>query len=258
MATDVVLLDLDETLIVEQASDRSSFEFACGLAHDRFGVDPERMYQAIGRESERLWRQGSYCKYCDGLGIASWEGLWGEFSGEYPNFPDLGRWIGTFKVQSWTAALASCDSEDPDFATELSAAFQQHRRSNHAPFPDMYDVLTELSRGHSLAMVTNGVPDIQWCKIKALGIEKYFEAIVISGELGIGKPDPRIFTHTLEQLHSTPDRAVMVGNSLGRDVQGAKNAGIRSIWLKTDDPEPATAVSPDHEITSLMELPRLL
>jgi phosphoserine phosphatase len=54
---------------------------------------------------------------------------------------------------------------------------------------------------------------------------------VISGDLGTGKPGREIFAHTLEVLGVTPDRAVMVGDSLERDVEGALAAGLRAVWL---------------------------
>ena len=258
MATEAVLFDLDETLMVEQAADRSSFEVACRLAHDRLGLDPDRVYEAISCESEKLWQVGPYYEYCNSLGIASWEGLWGEFTGDHPNFPAIREWIGPFCLRSWTNALVACGVDDADFAAELATAFQQHRRINHTAFVETHELLTELQKKHPLALITNGVPDIQWCKINALRLEKYFRVITISGELGIGKPDPRIFTRTLAKLDAAPDRAVMIGNSLGRDIQGAKNAHIRSIWLNIADPEPGTDVTPDHEITSLAEMPALL
>ena len=258
MAFETILFDLDETLIVEQASDRASFDAACRLVHQRHGIDPERIHQAIIDASEKIWLTCPYCDYCTSLGIASWEGLWGRFTGDYPNFPALRDWVEPFKLQSWTDALSSCGVDDSDFAAEISTAFQQHRQTNHTPLPGMYELLDELQDHYTLALITNGVPDIQRCKITAVDLEKYFKTITISGELGIGKPDSRIFTHTLEKLSAPADRAIMIGNSLGRDIQGAHNAQIRSVWLMTDDPEPATTITPDHQINNLKEIPSLL
>ncbi len=261
MTTETILFDLDETLIVEQAADRASFDATCAIANARFGLPADRLYQAIIREAQALWQAGPCCQYCNSLGIASWEGLWGEFSGDHPKFPALRESLRDFPLQSWTNALASCGVDDADFAAELAAAFQQHRRGNHTAFPETHPLLSKLQGKYTLALITNGVPDIQWCKIKAVDLEKYFQTITISGELGIGKPDPRFFTATLAQLNADPQHTVVVGNSLGRDIQGAKNAHLRSIWLRTDDPEPATPtppVLPDHQIDNLAELPPLL
>ena len=83
--------------------------------------------------------------------------------------------------------------------------------------------------------------------------------IVISGEIGIGKPDARPFELALEGLAVPARDAVMVGDSLERDVAGARRAGLRSVWLDRDGRgEPMDRSSPDARIRSLRELPRAL
>jgi len=62
----------------------------------------------------------------------------------------------------------------------------------------------------------------------------------------------------LEQLGVGPEEAVMVGNSLQRDIRGAKNTGIRAIWMQLDGVKPDDDVEPDARITNLSQLPALL
>jgi putative hydrolase of the HAD superfamily len=118
--------------------------------------------------------------------------------------------------------------------------------------------MTELSATHSLALLTNGAPDLQREKIAASGLESFFKAIAVSGEHGIGKPKPEIFHRLLSELGVSPGEAIMVGNSLERDIAGARNAGIRSIWIRVPGSEEQADVTPDHTITALSEIPRIL
>lgn len=106
-----------------------------------------------------------------------------------------------------------------------------------------------------LGLITNGASDTQRLKLKALGIEPYFTTVVVSGELGMAKPDPRVFASALKQLELEPAAACHVGDNLTTDVAGANAAGLVSVWInrhgvrrKTDDPEP------DVELTILSGL----
>ena len=64
--------------------------------------------------------------------------------------------------------------------------------------PGAVDLVSDWRAAVPVALVTNGPPDIQRLKIEQAGVGAYFTAVVISGELGIGKPDPAIFGHALE------------------------------------------------------------
>jgi putative hydrolase of the HAD superfamily len=66
------------------------------------------------------------------------------------------------------------------------------------------------------------------------------DAIVLSSEVGVRKPDPRIFQIALDRLHAAPASTVVVGNSIADDIQGARRAGLRAVYLD----EGATGVEP--------------
>jgi putative hydrolase of the HAD superfamily len=77
-------------------------------------------------------------------------------------------------------------------------------------------------------------------------------------EYGIGKPNPAVFEHLLSQLGAKPEEAVMVGNSLERDIAGARAAGITSIWIRLPGEKDSSSIVPDHTITDLRELRKLM
>jgi len=82
--------------------------------------------------------------------------------------------------------------------------------------------------------------------------------VLVTGDIGIGKPDPRPFEVILSRMRANASDAVMVGNSLSSDVQGAINAGVRSIWLNLDGSWAEEGITPDVEIGSLKELRAVL
>jgi putative hydrolase of the HAD superfamily len=108
-------------------------------------------------------------------------------------------------------------------------------------------------------LITNGAPDIQGAKIDGSNLASFFETIIISGDHGFGKPDFRIFQLALNRLEVAAHEAVMIGDSLNRDVAGARDAGIRTIWInRYNRTLGASHPIPDIELTDLRELPALL
>ena len=90
------------------------------------------------------------------------------------------------------------------------------------------------ARGYPLALVADGPAGTFANNLGPYGLYELFDACAISEQVGVTKPDARIFTHALEQLGVTPDeygQVVMVGNHLGRDIAGANRLGLISVWL---------------------------
>ena len=84
-----------------------------------------------------------------------------------------------------------------------------------------------------LGVITNGPSEYQWAKVDALGVEKWIprENIIVSGDLGINKPDKRIFEVMQEKLQLGVESLYYIGDSLENDIVGANNAGWKSIWI---------------------------
>lgn len=104
--------------------------------------------------------------------------------------------------------------------------------------------------GIPCVLLTNGAAVSQREKVEALGIEGYFEAVVIAGEVGVMKPNPEMFMVAANRLEVPVRHMWHLGDSLMADVAGAKAAGCRSVWVNRDgrtlessDPQPDEAVS---------------
>lgn len=116
-------------------------------------------------------------------------------------------------------------------------------------------VIEQLSEHSSLALVTNGLSEVQRTRIDRLGIGQYFDAVIISAEIGYAKPGAEIFDHAFEQLnYPSKDTAVMVGDSLSSDIQGGKNYGIATCWYNRLGKAATLSDSISHEISRLEEL----
>jgi HAD superfamily hydrolase (TIGR01549 family) len=102
-------------------------------------------------------------------------------------------------------------------------------------------LLTALKPRVRIGIVTNNLLEEQQDKVTSLGFAPYVDALVVSGEAGVSKPDPAIFRMALDRLVSQAENTVMIGDSWTADVEGALGAGIRPIWFNRHRrPMPAT------------------
>jgi len=252
--TRTLLFDLDETLVVEEPAAVAAFDATAQLAAHRYPLDGAQLARAARTRARELWRAAPTYAYCLRVGISSWEGLWCRFEGDDPSVRALASWAPTYRQQSWKRALADQHVQDDGLAEELGELFGIERRRRHEVFADVLSSLTAARRSHQLGLITNGASCLQREKLEASGLTGFFKAIVISGDLGVGKPDPVIFRHALSLLEADPREATMIGDSMTRDVDGASSIGLRAIWLNRFN-RPRPAERPDvTEITTLTEL----
>lgn len=126
--------------------------------------------------------------------------------------------------------------ELPHTPEDLFGDFGSHVQQA-VPMPHAYQVLRELrKRGVALGLVTNGWPQPQRAVLVACDLSKYFAALVVSGEVGVAKPDPRSYHLALDTLGIVPADAWFVGDSPRNDVWGPQQLGMRAAWLPTGHP----------------------
>ncbi|RLE41685.1 hypothetical protein DRJ48_05095 [Candidatus Woesearchaeota archaeon] len=105
-------------------------------------------------------------------------------------------------------------------------------------FPETEPVLKQLkARAVKLGLISN-LPNPLYDVVHSKHLDKYFEAIVFSCDVGAVKPAKMLFEECLKRLGLTKDEVVMVGDSIRGDMQGAKNAGIRGILLDWNNEHP--------------------
>ena len=161
----------------------------------------------------------------------------GFFSRDEP--PDLGDGLTVFERR--IAMLAQ--SLDLDLSHQIITAIAEAGLAAWHEYvtcdDDALEVLRQLSLSHKLALVTNfDHPPHLHAMLPDLGLVEHFDAVVISGEVGVRKPDPTIFEIALDRLGLDRGEVIHVGDSLEDDLEGARAAGIRCVLIDRTDGRP--------------------
>ncbi len=99
--------------------------------------------------------------------------------------------------------------------------------NNCRPYEGVENLLKSLQGNYKTGLLTNAYNvSEQMDRIRKSGLVKYFDEIVISGEIGIYKPDTEVFKHILQKMKSNPENTLFVGDSIQHDIEGAKKAGM--------------------------------
>ena len=182
-----------------------------------------------------------------------WENYWPDVEMEWT----LGRLPGADLTREvWRRTLEACGVEERQLVDLATSA----HLGAYGRYIRLYDdartlLSTVIALGVPVALITNGAGDTQREKLRAVGIEGLFDTIVISGELGVAKPDARPFQVATDALGVRGRSVWHVGDSLASDVAGANSAGLTSVWLNRAGYERQRSIPiPDVEIQSLTEI----
>jgi YjjG family noncanonical pyrimidine nucleotidase len=121
------------------------------------------------------------------------------------------------------------------------------------------ELVVVLSADHRLLLLTNGLTEVQRPRFSASTIGRYFEGWVISEEVGVAKPDPRIFDIAFERL-GQPDKkdVLIIGDSLSSDIAGGIGYGIDTCWYNPNGRQADPSLAVTYEITDLARLPAIV
>jgi YjjG family noncanonical pyrimidine nucleotidase len=141
-------------------------------------------------------------------------------------------------------------------AAAAGERYLQELAAHGTLLPGAEEVVRRLAPRTRMALVTNGLADVQRPRLGGSPIADLFEVLTISDEIGIAKPDRRILDLTLSRLGDPPLRQVlMIGDSLSSDIQGGVNAGVDTCWLAPHGAAaPENGPVPTHVIRGLAEL----
>jgi putative hydrolase of the HAD superfamily len=101
-------------------------------------------------------------------------------------------------------------------------------------YPDVKRVLDRLKPRYRIGVISDAQPSYALPEIKAVGLDGYFDPIIISADYGFRKPDSRLFRHALEIMNLTAAEVIYVGNDMYRDIHGAQQLGIKSIFVDSN------------------------
>jgi putative hydrolase of the HAD superfamily len=248
-----ILLDLDDTLIDNSGSAQQSWRLACeSWAAEVVGPDVAPLVAEINRVREWYWSDQERHR--------------------------LGR-QDLRATSAWIVhqALLSLGHNQMEVAHAIAHAYCDRRDATVEIFPATHRVLEKLrARDLPLALVTNGTGPAQRAKIERFDLARYFDAIFVEGEVGIGKPDERVYRLALETLGAKPEETWMVGDNFEWEVVAPARLGLGTVWVNRHGTEvpsaaggrpmqsiasgapPATPVRPTHVIASIEQLLDLL
>jgi putative hydrolase of the HAD superfamily len=232
-----IFFDLDSTIITWATSYDEVWERLCHrYAAEADGLEPARLLEAINEVRSWYWKDP------------------GRHRAGRLNLNDTRREIARL-------AFSNLKLNNTDLADKIADAYIADREETALLVPQAAETLERLrNMGLRLAMITNGAPDMQRPKIEKFKLAKYFDNILIEGEFGCGKPDERVFRHTLKKLNVKPSDAWMVGDDLEFDIAPCRALGIHSLWVDEQGKGlPAKdGARPDAIIRGIAEIPGLL
>lgn len=127
------------------------------------------------------------------------------------------------------------------------------------PLPGAVELLELLKNNFKLGMITNGFVDLQEARLKRNGLFEYFDVLIISENVGVAKPDPKIFEHAFRLMGDVSRKEIlMVGDSPNSDILGGMRAGIDTCWLNPENRPIPNNINPTYNIQKLGDLKNLI
>jgi len=238
-----LLLDMDDTILADSEGLKEAYRLVYERYADRFApVSVAALTAAKDEYSQWYWSDPERHR----LGRLDLNGA------RQTILAESLRRLGVFAAEG---ELASNLREA--LAQEMAAAYGEQRLASSRPLPGAIEALTRLhASGMRMALITNGAASAQRRKIELHQLARYFEVVIVEGEFGLGKPDPRVYQHALATLQLAPRDVWMVGDNLEWEVAAPQRLGIHGVWMDLAGAgvPPDRDIRPDLIIHSLTEL----
>ncbi|MDO4721042.1 MAG: tRNA (guanosine(37)-N1)-methyltransferase TrmD [Peptostreptococcaceae bacterium] len=142
---------------------------------------------------------------------------------------------------------------------EMSERYLAHLSSTTYLMKGAEEILRYAGRKYRLALITNGIASVQRSRIDSSSLGAYFDALIISEEVGAAKPAREIFEAAMEVMQIRDRESVlMVGDSLQSDIAGGVAYGIDTCWFRGDKKKSLDVFGADYQISSLLELKKII
>ena len=231
---DLALFDLDDTLHDDTFAYQSAAEEVAREVAAEHGIDALALKAAYIAEAEGFWKRLDANSLKEKLAVT--------------------------RARLWRSALDAVGVADEAVAHRSATRYNDYRKKYFTLYPGAAELLRELrGRGMKLGMVTNGLSETHREKIALLRIGELFDAIFIADEVGMIKPDPLLFAHACTTLGCAPSHSAMVGDRYDRDIRGAHDAGLYTVWLNVrNETVPQGAPPPDATCETISDVARVL
>lgn len=177
---------------------------------------------------------------------------------EYPEFDAVALWREFLSRNLDPVRMPSLEVPEA-MSRFLAGMYRGISRLRLELYPDVKSILDELKLRFPLAVVSDGQSIWALPEMRAVGIDGYFDPIIISGDYGFRKPDPRLFQAALDGIGVKPEDVLFVGNDMYRDVFGAGKMGMKTVFfLSNQGRQHMRGVEPDYIIYSFSELKKVI
>ena len=217
-----ILFDMDDTLLDFQKAEYESFKRVLFFYNIPFSLELYEQYKSINHS------------------------LWKQF--------EAGQLSKVVVQNERFSAFFNCLNKRIN-GESANSMYQVFLSEQTWTVPHAKKVCMELSKTHSLSIVTNGVGKTQMNRFTLSELSPFFSHLIISEDIGVAKPDKRFFDAAFKIIGRTDNKKVLlVGDSLSSDILGAFNAKIDCCWFNPNKRAPDINVSFTYEISNLMQL----
>lgn len=160
------------------------------------------------------------------------------------------------RAERFRETFANFGFEDIEFTKVFEKEYISICPQKTQLLPGTEELLEYLQQRYEMHVLTNGFLETQKTKMQKSGLEFFFESMISSEEVGVNKPAPEIFRHSLELTGAAPETSLMIGDNLQVDIVGARSFGIDQVFynpLKIKHAE-----RPTFEISHLLEMKKFL
>ena len=225
-----LFIDLDDTIYDFSEASKESFMETYELLHyERFFKSFEHFYSIYEPYNLELWR------------------IYGE--GKITK-EELNR-------RRYSHPLEAVGIYDQELADRFCCEALSRIPTKNKLIPGAIELLEYLRPKYNLYILSNGFKELQSHKMRTAGIDKYFDALILSEDIGVNKPNRELYEYALEKTGSKLEESIMIGDMFDTDIVGAANIGMEQIYFNPKGKEIPTFV-PTHTVSNLLQIKEIL
>ncbi len=249
MDYELILLDADGTLFDYDRAERHAIE----TTFRDFGLDfSDQILARYRAVNDALWKE------LERGNVTSAELRVERFRRLLAEIREAAQESGSAQTPAPEIAPVPAAVPAPDVEA-LSRCYLRHLAEGSYVIDGAEDICRYMAQRYTLAMLTNGIAEVQRSRLSKSVLRGIIPHIIISEEVGLSKPDPRIFEYAMNALgHPRRETVLMVGDSLSSDILGGVSAGIHTCWYNPHGATYREGLAPTYEIRALHELRLLL
>lgn len=224
----LLIFDADGTLFDYDAAERTALEEVCTLTGVPFIAELHERYRTINTKVWHAFERG-------------------EIS------------LDRLRTQRFSDLFSEYEAAERLDHVQISTTYLQALGNAGHLIPGARELLDGLAGRYRLALLTNGIKEVQRSRLDRAGLTELFDPIIISDEVGCKKPDPQIFSILLDKAGAvSPESCLMIGDSLSSDILGGIRAGIDTCWYDPTGQSPDPNITPTYRIEQFEQIHQIL